>query len=76
MRWLILKSTVNYWEKLHAFLLSADFFSTFHLLKKRYFKIMIRVSNGLDPDQARHFVGPDLGLNCLQQISADDTSKL
>ena len=23
----------------------------------------IRVSNSLDPDQARHFVGPDLGLN-------------
>ena len=24
------------------------------------------VSNSLDPDQAWHFVGPDLGLNCLQ----------
>ena len=32
--------------------------------------------NSLDPDQARHFVGPDLGLNCLQRLSADDTSKL
>ena len=32
----------------------------------------IRVSNSLDPDQARHFVGPDMGLNCLQRLSADD----
>ena len=30
-----------------------------------------RVSNSLDPDQARHFVGPDLGPNCLQRLSAD-----
>ena len=26
---------------------------------------IIRVSNFLDPDQDRHFVGPDLGPNCL-----------
>ena len=32
----------------------------------------IRVSNNLDPDQARHFVGPDLGPNCLQILSADN----
>ena len=32
----------------------------------------IRVSNSLDPDQARHFVRPDLGLNCLQRLSADN----
>ena len=25
-----------------------------------------------DPDQARHFVGPDLDLKCLQRLSADD----
>ena len=29
------------------------------------------VSNSLDPDQPRHFVGPDLGPNCLQKLSAD-----
>ena len=34
--------------------------------------IRVTVSNSLDPDQARHFVGPDLGPNCLQRI-ADDT---
>ena len=32
--------------------------------------------NNLDPDQARHFVGPDLGPNCLQRLSADDKSPL
>ena len=31
------------------------------------------VSNSLDLDQARHFVGPDLAPNCLQRLSADDT---
>ena len=34
-----------------------------------------RVSNSLDPDQVQHFVQPDLGPNCLQRLSADDTSK-
>ena len=33
------------------------------------------MSNSLDPDQARHFVGPDLGTDCLQRLSADDTSR-
>ena len=32
-----------------------------------------RVSKGLDQDQARRFVGPDLGPNCLQKLSTDDT---
>ena len=32
------------------------------------------MSNSLDPDQAQHFVGPDLGPTCLQRLSADDTS--
>ena len=30
----------------------------------------MRVANSLDPDQDRHFVGPDLGPNCLQRLSA------
>ena len=30
------------------------------------------MSNSLDPDQAQQFVGPDLGPNCLQRLSADD----
>ena len=32
------------------------------------------MTNCLDADQARHFVGPDLGSNCLQRLSADDIS--
>ena len=32
------------------------------------------MSNILDPDQVLHFVGPDLGPNSLQMLSADDTS--
>ena len=36
------------------------------------------MSNSLDPDQARHYVRPDLGASCLQfflRLSADDTSR-
>ena len=28
--------------------------------------------NGLEPDQDRQNVGPDLGQKCLQRLSADD----
>ena len=34
--------------------------------------ITIKVSNSLDPDRRRQNVGPDLGPNCLQSLSADD----
>ena len=34
----------------------------------------IRISNGLDPDQEGCSVGPDLGPNCLQRLSADGKS--
>ena len=34
------------------------------------------MSNNLDPDQAQHFVGSDLGPSSLQRLSADDTSRL
>ena len=46
-----------------------------NLLKKFFeeYTCTIRVSNSLDSDQARHFVGPDLGANCLLMLSADDT---
>ena len=33
------------------------------------------MSNSLDPDQARRFVGPDLGPNCLPRLSADNTGR-
>ena len=32
------------------------------------------MSNSLDPDQAQHFVRPDLGSNCLQRLPVGDTS--
>ena len=33
------------------------------------------IFDGLDPDQDQHSVGPDLGPNCLQMLSADDKSR-
>ena len=33
------------------------------------------MSNSLYPDQNPHFDGPDLSRNCLQRLSADDTSR-
>ena len=49
------------------------FFCRLHFyFKKKSFRNTIRVSNSLDPDQARRFVGHDLGPNCLQRLSADD----
>ena len=35
----------------------------------------IRMSNSLVPDQARRFVMPDLGPNCLPRFSVDDTGR-
>ena len=32
---------------------------------------MFKESNILDPDQDRYSVGPDLGPNCWQSLSAD-----
>ena len=49
-----------------------DFFSKY-FFSKISFRNTIRGSNSLYPHQVRHFVGPDLGLNCLQMLSADDT---
>ena len=34
-----------------------------------------RVSNSLDPDQARRFVGSDLGPNCLHMLQTGTTSR-
>ena len=33
------------------------------------------MSHCLDPGQVRRFVGPDVGPNCLQRLSAEDTSR-
>ena len=43
------------------------------IFSKNLFRNTFRVSNSLESDQAGHIVGPDLGPNCLQKLSADDT---
>ena len=48
-----------------AFILSTDFFENYFF--ENFFGNTISLSNSLDPDQDRHFVGPDLGPNCLQR---------
>ena len=53
---------------------SADFFQI-QFFKKNLIRNSIRVSNSLDPDQDRRSVGPDLGPNCLQRVSADNNSR-
>ena len=40
---------------------------------KNYFRNTIRVTKSLDPDQDRHFVGPDLGPSCLQRLYQQTT---
>ena len=56
-------------------LLCTDLFSKFMFSKIYSFSNTIREANSLDPDQARHFVGPELGPNYLQRLTADDTSR-
>ena len=48
----------------HAFFSSADFFQN-----------TTRVSKSFDADQTLCSIGHDLGPNCLQRLSADDTSR-
>ena len=42
---------------------------------EKFFWEYHQCQKSLDPDQARHFVGPDLGPNCLQKFSAGDTRR-
>ena len=58
------------WVIFHAFVVSASFFFSKLTFSRKSFRITIRVSNGLDPDQDQHSVGPDLGPNWLQKLSA------
>ena len=73
-------------QKIHIFGFSnIAFIIPSHIITVPYFTLWmldifntIRVSNSLDPDQARHYVGPDhnvgpdLGPNCSQRLSADN----
>ena len=49
---------------------SAGFFFFKINFFKNYFRDTIRVSHGLDLGQDRRSVGPDLGPNCFQRLSA------
>ena len=60
---------------MYAFLSSADLFSKSFFSRNILFRNTSRVSNSLDPDQARCFVGPGLDPNCLPWLSADDTRR-
>ena len=57
-------------EHFHA-LFSSDYdlFSSNQRFRKKSFRNTTRVANSLDPNHARHFVGNDLGPNCLQRLS-------
>ena len=63
--------------KLFAYLLLCHLLTFFQkeMFSKNSIRNTITVSNSLDPDQARRYVGPDLDPNCLQSSSADDTSR-
>ena len=51
------------------------FFSNSFFQKKNIILRISSVTNSLAPDQARHPVGPDLGSNFLQKLSAGDTDR-
>ena len=66
-----------YFDQHIAFIIPVHFIIvTYFTLWMLEFFNTIRVSNSLDPDQARRYVGPDLGPNCLQRLSADNKSPL
>ena len=56
------------WVSFHALVVVCRLFSKL-TFSKNSFGNTIKVSNGLDPDQDRHSVCPDLGPNCLRRLS-------
>ena len=48
-------------------------FFKINFFEKFFLEFLQNVS--LNPELARQNVGPDLGPNCLQKLSADDTSR-
>ena len=51
------------------------FMSSADILKSSFFRKILRISNSLDSNPVRHFDVYDLGPNCLQILSAGDTSR-
>ena len=54
-------------RELFMFLFSSADFLQNSAFKNKPPRTTIRVSNSLDPDQDRHFIGLHLGSNCLQK---------
>ena len=54
---------------------SGDLFSCRLLIFFKHFQKFLSGIPSDCPDQAQHFVGPDPGPNCLQRLSADNTSR-
>ena len=73
----ILICDIVYTRDIACWVIFHNFVAVFSRLSflKNSFTNSIRVSNCLDPDQDRPFVGPDLGPNCLQKLSADHISR-
>ena len=62
---IIMNYTFAYWV---IFIL----FRRLLIFQNQVFQKILSVLPSLDQDQARRFVGPDLGPNCLLRLSADD----
>ena len=59
------KGLTKYSRKIYSLTFPTGIFF-YTIFSKNSFRNTIRVSNRLDPDQAQHFVGPDLGTNCCK----------
>ena len=57
------------------FFLSSAVFLKITFFQKLFQEYHQRLSNSLDPDQARRSLGPDLVPNCLQKLSTEDTCR-
>ena len=68
---------VNFLGISHAFLPSdlLIFFFKINFSEKKIQKYHLSVEQ-TGSDQARHFVRPDLGPNCLQRLSVDNTGRV
>ena len=79
MNWLdctfVLSQLLVCWVIFILLLSSADFFFKINLLKK-LFQEHYQSGKRMDQDQDRQNVGPSLGQNRLQRLSADDKSPL
>ena len=59
----------------HDFIVACFLFFKIDFLKKIIQENYQSVSNGLETDQDRHHVGPDLGPNCLQKLTTDSKGR-